>query len=204
MAPPRFLRRSTARFWLRSATSLASVALDLLREIDKAVPAEVDVHCIANNCTPHSHPKINAWQATRPHWHMHVTPDQQLLAQPDGALFPLIIDRAIRRGLPMRSTTARVRSWQCPWPCIGNFGSLTSNHNIVSLLANVGFEIQSLIRSYSWDPLDLNPPPASLQTAWHAQYHHSALMFFCVTNALYLLRSASKSLVNGSPWATEI
>jgi len=32
--------------------------LSFLREIDKAVPAELDIHCIADNYATHSHPKI--------------------------------------------------------------------------------------------------------------------------------------------------
>ena len=39
--------------------------LSFLREIDKSVPAELDVHCIVDNYATHSHPKIKAWLATR-------------------------------------------------------------------------------------------------------------------------------------------
>ncbi|KAF7963107.1 hypothetical protein AWV80_13720 [Cupriavidus sp. UYMU48A] len=35
--------------------------LSFLREIDQAVPAELDIHCIADNYATHSHPKIKAW-----------------------------------------------------------------------------------------------------------------------------------------------
>lgn len=39
--------------------------LSFLREIDKAVPPELDIHCIVDNYATHSHPKIKAWLATR-------------------------------------------------------------------------------------------------------------------------------------------
>jgi transposase len=48
--------------------------LSLLREIDKAVPAELDVHCIVDNYGSHKHLKVKAWLAARPRWHMHFIP----------------------------------------------------------------------------------------------------------------------------------
>src|SRR5258706_4366739 len=48
--------------------------LSFLREIDLDVPAELDIHCIADNYATHNHPKIKAWLATPPHWHMHFIP----------------------------------------------------------------------------------------------------------------------------------
>ncbi|AEI78151.1 transposase [Cupriavidus necator N-1] len=46
-----------------------------LRSIDKAVPAELDVHCIVDNYSSHKHPKIKAWLPARPRWHMHFIPN---------------------------------------------------------------------------------------------------------------------------------
>jgi putative transposase len=45
-----------------------------LREIDKAVPPELDIHCIMDNYATHSHPKTKTWLAARPRWHMHFIP----------------------------------------------------------------------------------------------------------------------------------
>ena len=39
--------------------------LSFLREIDKSVPAELDIHCICDNYATYSHPKIKAWLAAR-------------------------------------------------------------------------------------------------------------------------------------------
>ena len=39
--------------------------LAFLRSIDKAVPPELDVHCIADNYASHKHPKVRAWLAER-------------------------------------------------------------------------------------------------------------------------------------------
>ncbi len=45
--------------------------LSFLREIDSAVPAGLDIHCAVDNYAAHSHPKVKAWLADRPRWHMH-------------------------------------------------------------------------------------------------------------------------------------
>jgi putative transposase len=37
--------------------------LEFLRAIDKAVPAQLDVHCIADHYASHKHPKVRAWLA---------------------------------------------------------------------------------------------------------------------------------------------
>ncbi len=39
--------------------------LAFLRSIDKAVPAELDVHCIVDNYSSHKHPKVKAWRPVR-------------------------------------------------------------------------------------------------------------------------------------------
>jgi transposase len=40
--------------------------LSFLRKIDKAVPADLDVHCIVDNYSAHKHPKVKAWLEARP------------------------------------------------------------------------------------------------------------------------------------------
>ena len=72
--------------------------LAFLREIDKAVPAELDIHCIADNYATHNHPKIKAWLAARPRWHMHFIPTYSSWLNQVERFFSLITDKAIRRG----------------------------------------------------------------------------------------------------------
>lgn len=72
--------------------------LSFLREIDKAVPPELDIHCIADNYATHSHPKIKAWLAARPRWHMHFIPTYSSWLNQVERFFSLITDKAIRRG----------------------------------------------------------------------------------------------------------
>ena len=72
--------------------------LSFLREIDKAVPAEFDIHCIADNYATHNHPKVKAWLAARPRWHMHFIPTYSSWLNQVERFFSLITDKAIRRG----------------------------------------------------------------------------------------------------------
>ncbi|MFY9478341.1 MAG: transposase, partial [Aquabacterium sp.] len=66
--------------------------------IDKAVPSELDVHCIVDNYATHSHPKIKAWLTARPRWHMHfIATYSSWLNQVEG-FFALITDKTIQRG----------------------------------------------------------------------------------------------------------
>jgi hypothetical protein len=48
--------------------------LSFLREIDKALPAELDIHCIVGIYATHGHPKSKTWLAARKRWHMHFIP----------------------------------------------------------------------------------------------------------------------------------
>jgi len=72
--------------------------LAFLREIDKAVPQELDVHCIADNYASHKHPKVRAWLAQRPRWHMHFMPTYSRWLNQVERFFAIITDKAIRRG----------------------------------------------------------------------------------------------------------
>jgi putative transposase len=72
--------------------------LAFLRSIDKAVPPELDVHCIADNYASHKHPKVRAWLAERPRWHMHFVPTYSSWLNQVERFFSIITTRAIRRG----------------------------------------------------------------------------------------------------------
>lgn len=48
--------------------------LAFLRRIDHETPAELELHLIADNYSTHKHPKVKAWLARRPRFHMHFVP----------------------------------------------------------------------------------------------------------------------------------
>ena len=47
--------------------------LAFLRHIDANVPGPLDIHLIADNYATHEHPKLQAWLACRPRYHLHYT-----------------------------------------------------------------------------------------------------------------------------------
>lgn len=52
----------------------ATEFLDFLRQIDAAMPEGPEVHLVMDNYATHKTPRIKAWLARRPHWHVHFTP----------------------------------------------------------------------------------------------------------------------------------
>ncbi len=72
--------------------------LEFLRRIDKSVPVGLDVHCIVDNYSSHKHPKVKAWLAARPQWHMHFIPTYSSWLNQVERFFSIITNKAIRRG----------------------------------------------------------------------------------------------------------
>ncbi len=48
--------------------------LAFLKQIDTAMPKDRDVHLVMDNYATHKTPRIKAWLARHPHWHVHFTP----------------------------------------------------------------------------------------------------------------------------------
>jgi transposase len=48
--------------------------LKFLKEIDAQVPEGLDIHVVVDNYATHKTPKIKAWLARRPHYHVYFTP----------------------------------------------------------------------------------------------------------------------------------
>lgn len=48
--------------------------LSFLRHLDASVPEELDLHLIIDNHATHKHPKVRAWLAARPRYHVQFTP----------------------------------------------------------------------------------------------------------------------------------
>ena len=48
--------------------------LAFLNHVNQAVPANLAVHLIVDSYATHKHPKVKAWLARRPRYHMHFTP----------------------------------------------------------------------------------------------------------------------------------
>jgi putative transposase len=72
--------------------------LAFLRHIDNAVPKTLDVHLIVDNYATHKHPKVKAWLARRPRYHIHYTPTYASWLNQVERWFGIITQKAIRRG----------------------------------------------------------------------------------------------------------
>jgi transposase len=48
--------------------------LRFLKQIERETPRGLDLHLIADNYATHKHPKVRAWLARHPRFHMHFTP----------------------------------------------------------------------------------------------------------------------------------
>jgi transposase len=72
--------------------------LGFLRHLDASTPAGLEVHLIADNYGTHKHPKVKAWLASHPRYHMHYTPTYSSWLNQVERWFGLITQQAIRRG----------------------------------------------------------------------------------------------------------
>src|ERR1019366_7605828 len=70
--------------------------LDFLRQIEKNVPVELDVHVIVDNYATHKHPRVKRWFAARPRFHVHFTPTYASWLNQVEIWFNRITQRAIR------------------------------------------------------------------------------------------------------------
>ena len=67
--------------------------------IDKAVPADLDVHLICDNLATHKTPAIKAWLARHPRFHLHFTPTGSSWINQVERWFGFLTDQLIRRGV---------------------------------------------------------------------------------------------------------
>ena len=72
--------------------------LDFLREIDKNVPKNLEVHIIVDNYATHKHPRVKRWFAARPRFQVHFTPTYASWLNQVEIWFNRITQQAIRRG----------------------------------------------------------------------------------------------------------
>ena len=70
-----------------------------LDTIDKAVPAELDVHVVVDNYATHSAPEIERWLARHTRFHFHFTPTYSSWLNQVERWFALLSERALRRGV---------------------------------------------------------------------------------------------------------
>ncbi len=82
--------------------------IGFLNYLDRQVPADLEVHLIADNYATHKHPKVKAWLARHRRFHLHHTPTYASWLNQVERWFALITQQAIRRG-SFRSVRELVR-----------------------------------------------------------------------------------------------
>ena len=87
--------------------------------IDKAVPAELDVHLVCDNLSTHKTPAVNDWLAKHPRFHMHFTPTGSSWLNQVERWFGFLTDQLLRRGL--HKSVAAVLAGNDPTPGPGSF-----------------------------------------------------------------------------------
>ena len=69
-----------------------------LDEVERAVPADLDIHVVMDNASSHKTKLIRDWFARRPHWHRHFTPTSSSWLNQVERFFALLTERQIKRG----------------------------------------------------------------------------------------------------------
>lgn len=72
--------------------------VDFLREIDRNVPADLEVHVILDNLSAHKAPAVKRWLARHPRFHFHFTPTYSSWLNLVERFFGLLTEHALKRG----------------------------------------------------------------------------------------------------------
>jgi transposase len=85
--------------------------------IDKAVPADLDIHLVCDNYATHNTPEIRTWLARRPRFHVHFTPTGSSWMNQVERWFGLLTDKLIRRGVhtSVQALETDIRDWIATW-----------------------------------------------------------------------------------------
>jgi transposase len=88
-----------------------------LAAIDKAVPADLDVHLVCDNYATHNTPEIRTWLARRPRFHVHFTPTGSSWMNQVERWFAMLTDKMIRRGVhtSVPALENDIRDWIATW-----------------------------------------------------------------------------------------
>ena len=88
-----------------------------LATIDKAVPAELDVHIVLDNSSTHKTPAIRRWLAAHPRFVLHFTPTSaswlNLVERWFGELTTKLLKRGAHRSV--RQLNTDIRAWMKTW-----------------------------------------------------------------------------------------
>lgn len=73
--------------------------LKFLQQLDRETPADRDLHLILDNYATHKHPKVKAWLAKHPRFHLHFTPTSASWLNMVERFFRDLTEKRLRRGV---------------------------------------------------------------------------------------------------------
>jgi len=77
----------------------ATEFLDFLKRIDAVMPEGPDVHLVMDNYATHKTPRVKAWLARHPHWHVHFTPTSASWINQVERWFAKLTRKQLQRGV---------------------------------------------------------------------------------------------------------
>jgi transposase len=85
--------------------------------IDKAVPADLEVHLVCDNYATHNTAEIKTWLARHPRFHVHFTPTGSSWMNQVERWFGLLTDKLIRRGVhtSVPALENDIKDWIATW-----------------------------------------------------------------------------------------
>src|SRR4051794_23431362 len=85
--------------------------------IDKAVPAELEVHLVCDNLATHKTPLVHEWLARHPRFHVHFTPTGSSWLNQVERWFAYLTTQLTQRGVhkSVQALEADVRDWIAQW-----------------------------------------------------------------------------------------
>ncbi len=91
--------------------------LKVLKTIDAAVPAHLDVHLVLDNASSHKTPTVRRWLAKHPRFHLHFTPTSSSWINLVERWFSELTTKLLRRGQhrSIRALNTDIRRWIDTW-----------------------------------------------------------------------------------------
>jgi transposase len=88
-----------------------------LIQIDREVPADLDVHLILDNYATHKTPAVRRWLAAHPRFHLHFTPTGASWLNLVERWFAELTTKKLRRGThrSVRQLNTDIRAWLAGW-----------------------------------------------------------------------------------------
>lgn len=88
-----------------------------LNQIDKTVPADLDVHVVLDNVSSHKSPTIKRWLVKHPRFTFHFTPTYSSWMNLVERWFAELTTKWLKRGThrSVRELTASIRTWIADW-----------------------------------------------------------------------------------------